>query len=380
MKQTILFVQDPEYRSTYLPKIQKQFNCVHYKLTTKLEFINFLTQWQQDNKEQIDTQQISPIRAIYGGFPAFHPIGGLTEDIIELPIFQTIKCIAICSRGINNIDLDALKKHGIQLYNYQDSIKEIWDHVDEFQLDLVSNDVADCAMWHVLEGFRKFSLNLIKLQETNDTIQARLEVGEINMKRFAFGHELTNGKFIQSPRNKNCLILGMGSIGKQIGLKLQYGLGMKISYSCRSEKEDISKEMGWNFYPLADIVTDLNKFECIVIALPGTPETYHLINANFLAHCQDGIVIVNIGRGMILDMNAIGKAISSQKIRHLGVDVFTNEPNIDEIFQHDYYNTTSTPHIGSGTMECFQQSCDLALTNIMKTLTLDKNDSFSRVF
>lgn len=379
MRQTILFVQEPEYGSIYLPIIQDQFNCIHYKLTTKQDFIDFLNEWHQANKAKIDSLEISPIRAIFGGFPAFHPIGGLTKDIIELPSFQTVQCIAVCSRGINNIDLKALKENNIQLYNYQDSQKENWDHLNDFQLDLVSNDVADCAMWHVLEGFRKFSLNLTKLRETNHTIEARLEVGKITPKRFAFGHELPNGKFIESPRGKNCLILGMGSIGKQIGLKLQYGLGMQINYSCRNEKFDITEETGWKFYPLHDINSVLDQFDCIVIALPGTPETRHLINDAFLASCKDDIVIVNVGRGIILDMEAVTRAIYTGKIRHLGVDVYTDEPNVDEIFQQDYYRTTATPHIGSGTMESFQQSCDLALSNIKKALTRDTNDSLSRV-
>lgn len=371
---TILFIASPNENSEILnsKRFEEEFSILHHQLTTKESFLNFLKDHANDN-----------IVAIYGGYPAFHPIGGLTHDIIEHELFprKQLKCIVLCSRGYNGIDLDALRRNKIQLYNYQDDDDEEGEYLINFAKSQVGNDVADCVMWHVLEGFRKFSFQQKILREDGNTLIARNHVAK-KEKGFAFGHELSNDKtsFVESPRGKKCLILGLGSIGKQIAYKLHHGLGMEIHYCKKSEDFDLTKTYNWKFHRLDQTLNDkLYQFQAIIVALPGTKATEHLIDEEFLSHCNGpSLTLINVGRGSILNMDHIEKALQSGQLRHLGLDVFYNEPIIDDLLLTLDERVTVTPHIGSSTKQVYYQSCESALANIIKATDGSNHDSLSR--
>lgn len=360
MVQTILFVQEPSTSSHEWQKLLKDphFNVVKYILspstTTKESFLQFLTDQESIGK---------PVSLIFAGFPAFHPIGGLTKDIIESRVFHThVKKIALCSRGMNFIDLDTLtrKEYGIQLYNYDDS--------PEWQ---VGNDVADCAMWHILEGFRKFSLFMKHTINTNHSIKSRQIIRDGGQTpKFAFGHEISDSAFVMSPRGANVLIMGMGSVGLNIAKKLYYGLGMNIHYTKRQKLTPKIDDFPMQFHSLSDLSTWLPEMDAIIVALPGTPDTYHIIDSQFLAHCKPrDLILVNVGRATVMDMDAMDQALQSGQIRHLGMDVFTHEPEIDSclLSPRNQHKITITPHIGSGTKQVFDKSTDQAILHLTQT-------------
>lgn len=367
----ILFIQEPSVNSTEYHKLTKddRFNVIKYILATdgsitKESFIEFLMQCNRDGVQ---------INGIFAGFPAFHPIGGLTQDIIELPIFhENVKCIALCSRGINFVDLETLTKYNIELFHYDDSSSD-----SNIAINQVGNDVADCAMWHVLEGFRKFSLFMNETITTKHSIKSRQVIRDDGTTKFAFGHELNANQFVLSPRGQRALILGMGSIGCLIATKLQYGLGMEIHYSKRGGP---IKNDSWKYHPMDNLHEELYQFDAIVIALPGTTETFHLVDTTFLSkYKNDNLILVNVGRASIFDMEAITQGLSKGQIRHLGMDVFTNEPLIDSCLldSRNKNKVTYTPHIGSGTKQVFDQSTDLAITQLTRWL-LPSDTSSSR--
>lgn len=369
-KPSVLFIADACETSATLnsKEFNDKFDILRCELDTKEEFIRFLEEHEKDK-----------ITAIYGGFPAFHKIGGLNRDIIEHRSFprNDLKCIVLCSRGCNGLDLDALREYNIQLYNYQDDHDE--GLIDDLKIHEVGNDVADCGLWHILEGFRKFSYGQKLARETGNTIVARTNAAEKD--GFAFGHEL-GSMFIESPRGKKCLILGLGSIGKQLACKLQDGLGMEIHYCKKSEESSISGSKNWKFHRLDDtIYAKLHQFHAIVITLPGTPQTKHLINEKFLRYCNSELILVNLGRGVILDSQAVSDALTKGQIRHLGVDVFYHEPIIDEKIKVSDKLTSITPHLGSATKEVFEQSCELALANILRAASgeVAEDKCFSRI-
>lgn len=161
-KPWILFVQQPEYNLPEYDSINQEFNSVEYILkrdtdgSGKEAFLEFISQ---------HTKEKGPIVGIFGGYPQFAPLGGLNASILNDPRWpNTIKCICLCSVGYNGIDLDLLQEKGIHLYNYDDTIQDA---------GIVANDVADCVLWHVLEGFRKFSSQMHALRSAGDTIKAR---------------------------------------------------------------------------------------------------------------------------------------------------------------------------------------------------------------
>lgn len=375
---SILFIQapnEPSYLIEKSPYIKGKYNLLYHILADKDDFMKFLHDHKQSN-----------IVAIYAGYPAFHPINGLTREIIEHEDFplRTLKCITVCSRGVNAIDFEALKEHGIQLFNYQDDIDDpsISEYMNnDFHLGEVGNDVADCALWHVLEGFRKFSYQQMLLRDTGHTVEAR-QLAAHKPGKFAFGHELGDislatgelvPQYTESPRGKKCLILGFGSIGTRIAYKLQHGLGMEVHYAKRTKDEALIREHPeWHYHPSdpKHLFPELHQFHAIVIALPGTPETKNMIDERFLSHCKErDLIIVNLGRGFILDMQYIDILLKENRLRHLAVDVFPKEPLVDKLLMESHHNTTITPHLGSATRQVFTQSCELALANIIKATT-----------
>ncbi|SCV00775.1 LANO_0F08526g1_1 [Lachancea nothofagi CBS 11611] len=374
VKPGVLFIAEPDSSSRlYATVIKEEFQVETLELnySDPESFLTYLC-------ETFDSKS-KPLTAIYGGFPAFHVIGGLTSDIIEDARFpkDTLKCIVLCSRGVNGIDLAALKKYDIKVYNYTDEEGPETYGVEAIEkIGLVSNDVADCALWHVLEGYRKFSYQQLNLRKTGNTLNARRSAAGKNplSADFMFGQELKSYD-VRSPKGQKGLILGLGGIGKQIALKLHYGLGMEIHYA----KRNCDPTVSWLFHELNDsLYSKLSQFTTIVVALPGTLDTRHLIDTKFLSHCNDNLVIVNIGRGTIFDPQAIESAISKKQIRHFGLDVFYNEPEVESCLLADDESVTITPHIGSGTKDNFYQSCEFALNNILEVV-IHGSPGYSRV-
>ncbi|QLL32742.1 hypothetical protein HG536_0D02640 [Torulaspora globosa] len=367
MKPTILFVAHPDDRSQILHSkpFQDRFECLHHEVTTKESLYSFLKEHSKSHR----------IVAIYGGYPAFHPLGGLTREIIYNEWFprETLQCLALCSRGYNGFDLEALRENGIMLFNFQDQICDT-----DSERDQGGNDVADCVLWHVLEGFRKFSFQQEILRADGDTYVARNHGAMKNDNSWEFGHRLSSdgSLLVRSPRGKKCLILGFGSVGQQIAYKLHHGLGMQIHY-CRRTEPQIPDANGWIYHSFDDeLKAQLRQFSVIVVALPGNSDTYHLIDKEFLSHCDGpNLTLINVGRGSIVNSDDIESALQRRQLRHFGADVFYREPKVDQLLLQEHKMVSITPHLGSSTEEVFYQSCELALRNIIECL----DGSLSRV-
>lgn len=93
----------------------------------------------------------------------------------------------------------------------------------------------------------------------------------------------------------------------------------------------------------------LAQSDILVLLLPQTPETTHIINAKTLAMLPKGARILNPGRGPLIDDNALLAALESGHIAHATLDVFATEPLPAD---HPYWvqpHVTVTPHIASET-------------------------------
>lgn len=374
MKPTVLFIADPDERSQTLRSkaFQDRFDALHLEISTKEALYDFLRDHSKSHK----------IVAIYGGYPAFHPLGGLTREVIYHESFprETLQCIALCSRGYNGFDLDALRENNIKLFNFQDQVCE-----DESTVDQGGNDVADCVLWHVLEGFRKFSWQQQILRADGNTYVARNHGATKNDDSWEFGHRLSRdgSLLVQSPRGKKCLILGFGGVGQQIAHKLHHGLGMQIHY-CRRTKPKTADPNGYIYHSFDDqLKRQLRQFSVIVIALPGSPETHHLIDSEFLSHCDGAnLTLINVGRGSIVNPEDLEAALRQGQLRHFGADVFYQEPIVEPFLQQERKTISITPHLGSSTEQVFYQSCELALQNIIDCVansTLSAVSNASRV-
>uniref|UniRef100_UPI002613C4B8 NAD(P)-dependent oxidoreductase n=1 Tax=Thermococcus sp. TaxID=35749 RepID=UPI002613C4B8 len=146
-------------------------------------------------------------------------------------------------------------------------------------------------------------------------------------------------KEIETVYGKKVGILGMGAIGKAIAKRMK-AIGTEILYWSRSRKHDIEREVGAVYMPLDDV---LRESDIIILALPATPETYHVINEERLK-LLEGKYLVNIGRGTLVDENAVTKAIEEGKLKGYATDVFEKEPVQEhELFEYEW-ETVLTPH------------------------------------
>jgi phosphoglycerate dehydrogenase-like enzyme len=89
-----------------------------------------------------------------------------------------------------------------------------------------------------------------------------------------------------------------------------------------------------------------------VLCLPATPETYHLFDASAFAAMKPGSFLINVGRGQLVDQDALLAALRSNRIAGAGLDVFWEEP-VDPHHPLFRENVTATPHIGGITDTSF---------------------------
>jgi len=105
----------------------------------------------------------------------------------------------------------------------------------------------------------------------------------------------------------------------------------------------------------------------ISIHLPLTPETKYIVNKEAFGKMKDGVFIVNVARGGVVDEKALLEALKSGKVRGAALDVFEVEPPEDpahnELIQHP--SVICTPHIGASTFEG-QSRVGMALVNKVK--------------
>ena len=153
---------------------------------------------------------------------------------------------------------------------------------------------------------------------------------------------------------RTALILGYGNIGQRLGFIL-HSLGVKIMAirnSINSVPDDFSEvhksEDLQNLLPLADV---------LVIILPLTPETEGMIGRNEIGLLPRDAILVNVGRGKVVDQHALYEALKSGHLYGAGIDVWYNYPTDEESRQntppadypfHELDNVVMSPHRAGG--------------------------------
>ncbi len=170
-------------------------------------------------------------------------------------------------------------------------------------------------------------------------------------------------KEIETVYGKKVGILGMGAIGKAIARRMR-AMGTQILYWSRSKKPDIEREVGAVYMPLEDV---LRESDIVILALPATRETYHIINGERIM-LLEGKYLVNIGRGTLVDENAVAKALEDGRLKGYATDVFENEPVQEhELFKYDW-ETVLTPHYAGLSKEAMEDMGFQAVKNLLAVL------------
>lgn len=138
------------------------------------------------------------------------------------------------------------------------------------------------------------------------------------------------------------LIGGLGGIGQQVAKRCK-ALGMTVLGLKRSISPVDSVD---EVHALADLAGIVGRADHVVLTLPGTPETEKLLNADVLAAAKPGVTVVNVGRGTVIDQDALIDALQSGQVGFAALDVFEREPLEDDSPLWDLENVLVSPHSG----------------------------------
>ena len=146
---------------------------------------------------------------------------------------------------------------------------------------------------------------------------------------------------VRSVRDSRITLLGTGDIGRETAIRLKAFSPARITGVNRSGKNPDS---------CFDRVLAAAAWECIlpetdvlVISLPGTAETRHMVGEKQLSMMPDGAVVINVGRGSVIDQEALVRELKSGRL-YAGLDVFEKEPPEKDDPAWDIPNLLMTPH------------------------------------
>jgi phosphoglycerate dehydrogenase-like enzyme len=170
---------------------------------------------------------------------------------------------------------------------------------------------------------------------------------------------------------KTALILGYGAIGRRVAPVCR-ALGMQV-IGVRRHEPDVPQQDGVALYSVAHLAELLPRADVLICLLPHTRETEGLLGAGELALLPGNCIVVNVGRGPVIDEEALYAALAERRIRAAGIDVWYQYPEGDDargstypsrLPFHDLDNVVMTPHRG-GWLEDFETLRVAALAELL---------------
>ena len=276
---------------------------------------------------QVDTKMLptqEELAAIIGEYDVLimRVDPAINKDILDAA--SNLKVIGVCSVGLNHIDMDTAKAKNIQVFNAP---------------GLTDNAVAELTIAKMLEISRH-------------TIPACIDV-KVNKTwdKYKFmGREL---------RGKTLGILGFGRVGQRVG-KLAHAFQMEVvAYDPYLPAYVFDQEQSKS----VSVEELLKVSDFVSIHMPLTPETKNLVNAQSIATMRDGVVVLNMARGGIVNEQDMYEALKSGKVGGYASDVMENElagggltedAGFDSpLFECD--NFIVTPHLGAQTVDAAEK-------------------------
>ena len=288
-----------KYKNEKMKELKEKFNVIE-----TFDTLSF-------KKEVVDADAVLSI----------HPI----IDEALLCTTKNLKLISQASTGYDNLDIPACTKHNVQVCNSPQ----------------LNEEVADIALFHIINAMRKCSKASVKL------------------KKGDWYHNPCVGMEIN---HKNLLIVGYGRIGKTIAKKARV-LGLNLyATSPHLFEDDVKSDYTVKAISFEDgiVLADI-----VVLALPLNKNTHHIINKDVLKIMKDTSVLVNISRGDLVDSEELIKALDNGDLNYASLDVFEGEPlaSDNEAFLVD--NLYLTPHIGSFTLATRDRMQQDAIKNVI---------------
>lgn len=217
--------------------------------------------------------------------------------------FPNLRYIQLTSAGFDRVPMDYVAKHGIVVHNAR---------------GVYSIPMAEYALGGVLQLYKQFPF----FRE--------------NQKR----HMWEKHRVLTELSGKTVCILGCGSVGSECAKRFQaFGctvIGVATTDGPRPFFDEVKRE--------AELDAALSQADVVILALPLTEKTRHLMDARRFAAMKPGAILVNIARGAVVDTPALEEALRCGQLSGAVLDVFEAEPLGADSPLWDMENVIITPH------------------------------------
>lgn len=239
--------------------------------------------------------------------------------------FPNLKIVANFGVGYDTVDAAWAGEHGIYVTNTPDVLTE---------------EVADTTLGLVLMTARRLS-------ESERYLRA--------------GRWAKEGPFpltVSTLRERKVGILGLGRIGKAIATRLE-AFGVPVAYHGRRRQEGVD----YRYY--GDLVEMAREVDLLIAVAPGGAETEHLISTEVLNALGPDGILINVGRGSVVDERALIAALQEGRILSAGLDVFEHEPQVPaELIAME--KLVLLPHVGSASVHTRGLMGQLVVDNLLR--------------
>lgn len=259
--------------------------------------------------------------------------------VLDEEIFKacpSIKYIGVLATGYNVIDLDAAAEAGIVVTN-----------IPAYSTD----SVAQMVFAHLLHIVNQVHLHAEAVSK-GDWVKSK------------------NFSFSVSPQielsGKTLGIIGFGQIGRKVA-EIGQAMGMKIVFQNRSVKTDVPAE-----FLQCDLDALLRKSDVVSLNCPLTDSNVGFVNKNKLDLMKPNAIIINTGRGPLINEQDLADALNNGRIAAAGLDVLSTEPPAADNPLLRATNCYITPHIAWATKESRQRLMDISIENLKAFLNRKK--------
>jgi lactate dehydrogenase-like 2-hydroxyacid dehydrogenase len=236
----------------------------------------------------------------------------LTAQVMD-GLAPNLRLIATHSVGFEHIDLDAARARGIAVL---------------YSPNVLSAACAEIALMLILNAARRG-------YEADTLVRSGRWAGFAPTQLLGLGLV-----------GRRLGILGMGRIGREVAARA-IGFGMEIHYHNRRRLAP-ADEGGATYHASVDELLGYSDVLCLCV--PHDSQVTGLLDSRRISLLPPSAIVVNIARGSIVDDDALIAALQSGRVFAAGLDVFANEPAIDERYRR-LANVFLTPHIGSATTQ-----------------------------
>ncbi|OAL40015.1 hypothetical protein AYO20_00928 [Fonsecaea nubica] len=313
-KPTVLLIGGLAHVNKEWEGLGSKYNLKEFRKGTREQFLS-----------NCKTGQYDDVVALYRSNLSTSETGLFDQELVSV-LPQSLRYICHNGAGYDNIDVDACTRRGIKISSTPIAVDDA---------------TADVGIFLMLGALRLAWVPLVAIREGRWRGKSQL------------GHD---------PKGKVLGILGMGGIGRAMAHRAR-AFGMKIAYHNRTrlptELEDDATYLSFDELLAQSDVLSLN--------LSLNAKTRHIISAPEFAKMKDGVVIVNTARGALINEKDLVAALESGKVSSAGLDVFEEEPKVEEGLLKNQ-NVFIVPHIGTSTYETQREMELLVLENLQNAV------------